>query len=60
MYTDIAAITKHHLVGLLGVWRSTHVTYNVLVILDAQTLLALEDRFYLAPATQLKVTWTEC
>lgn len=55
MYADIAAITKHHLVGLLRVGRSTHVTNHIFIVFDAQTFLALQDRLDLVPAAQLEV-----
>jgi len=55
VHTNVAAITKHHFVGLLGVGRATNITDNVLVVLDAQALFSLDDGFHLFVASNLQL-----
>lgn len=38
MHTDVALVTEHHIISLFAVRGATHITDNVLVVFDPQTL----------------------
>lgn len=53
MYTYVAVITENHFIGFLRIRRTTHITYDIFIILNAKALLIFQYDLYLLPTTNL-------
>lgn len=54
VHTNVAFVTKDHVIAFLAVRRATHITYDVLIVLYSQALLCLNGVVHVIMALPLQ------